>query len=170
MNKCVNNVTNLLNCITLSGIKKLIFTLWKFIHACPISFGRLLVSNHSKCCFMLHEKFQSCIEACNECATTCTHCATSCLHESDVKMLAHCIQLDLECAAICRSAAELMSLGSSHAQKLCAICADICDACAAECEKHSHMEHCKECAEACRRCAEECRSMSKQGVAVMHHS
>ena len=119
---------------------------------------------------MSHEKFQSCIEACNECATTCSHCATSCLHESDVKNLAHCVQLDLECAAICRSAAELMSLGSSYAQKLCAICADICDACAAECEKHSHLEHCKACAEACKRCAEECRSMSKQGAAVMHHN
>ena len=83
-------------------------------------------------------------------------------------MMARCIQLDLECAAICRSAAELMSLGSEHAHQLCAVYADICDACAAECEKHSHLEHCKQCAEACRRCAEECRSMAKQSAGMMH--
>jgi HD superfamily phosphodiesterase len=32
-------------------------------------------------------------------------------------------------------------------------------ACATECEKHSDMEHCKECADACRKCAAECKAM-----------
>lgn len=71
-----------------------------------------------------------------------------------------CIQLDMECAAICYSAAQLMSLGSSKAEEVCRICADICNACAAECEKHKHMEHCAECAKACHECAEQCMAMS----------
>jgi hypothetical protein len=43
---------------------------------------------------------------------------------------------------------------------MCRICADICNACATECEKHKHMEHCAECAKACHECAEQCMAMS----------
>ena len=83
-------------------------------------------------------------------------------YEEDVKMMARCIQLDMECAAICYASAQLMSLGSDKAKEICRICADICEACAAECEKHAQhgMDHCRECAEACRKCAEECRKMA----------
>ncbi|WP_419150467.1 four-helix bundle copper-binding protein [Paraburkholderia kururiensis] len=37
--------------------------------------------------------------------------------------------------------------------------AGLCDACAAQCEKHEH-EHCRQCAQACRNCAEACRAMA----------
>lgn len=95
-----------------------------------------------------------------KCASICNHCASSCTQEEDVKMMASCIQLDMECAAVCYAAAQLMSLGSSRAQEFCALCADICDECAEECGKHEHMKHCKECADACRICAEECRNFA----------
>jgi hypothetical protein len=114
---------------------------------------------------MSHEKFQNCIDACVACAVECEHCATSCLNEDMVKDLTKCIALDRECASVCRSAAELMSIGGVHATLLCQVCADICDACAEECERHSdHMDHCRECAEECRRCSEECRMMIEQHV------
>lgn len=74
-------------------------------------------------------------------------------------MMARCIQLDMECASICYAAAQLMSLGSSQAEHICHICAEICEACGNECSKHD-TEHCKECSLACRQCAEECRKMS----------
>jgi len=89
----------------------------------------------------------------------CNHCASSCLQEKDVDVMARCITLDMECAAICRTAAELMTMGSQHANAICQICADICQACAEECEKHTMMDHCRQCATACRTCAEECLSM-----------
>lgn len=76
-------------------------------------------------------------------------------------MMVKCIELDRECASVCRSAAELMSIGGSHATLLCAACADICEACARECESHD-MDHCQECAEECSACAEECRKMTEQ--------
>ena len=74
-------------------------------------------------------------------------------------MMANCIQLDMECAAICYAAAQLMSLGSEKAKAICSICADICYQCAEECGKHN-TEHCQECAGACKQCAEECRKMA----------
>ena len=73
-------------------------------------------------------------------------------------MMARCIELDMQCASICYAAAQLMSLGSDKAKDLCMLCADICEACAAECGKHEN-EHCRECAESCKTCAMECRNM-----------
>ncbi len=73
-------------------------------------------------------------------------------------MMAKCIQLDMECAAMCYAAAQLMSLGSDHAAAICKLCVELCEACADECGKHK-TEHCRECTEACRACAEECRKM-----------
>lgn len=109
---------------------------------------------------MSHEKYQNCIDECLACAIMCQHCASGCLNEKDIAMLARCIKLDQDCSAICFLAAQFMASDSEFAQEICLLCAKICDACASECEKHSHMEHCKECAEACRKCATECRAMS----------
>jgi hypothetical protein len=108
---------------------------------------------------MAEEMYRTCIDACNACADACDHCATACLQEPDVKMMARCIALDMDCAAICRLAAGYMARGSDAAKAVCGLCADICQACGDECAKHKH-DHCQRCADACRRCAEECRRMA----------
>lgn len=108
---------------------------------------------------MSHEKFKSCIDACYACATACDHCATACLQEQDVKMMARCIALDMDCAQICRMAGAYMARGSEFASAICRLCADVCQTCGDECAKHQ-AGHCQECAQACRRCAEECRHMA----------
>ena len=108
---------------------------------------------------MAHENFQECIDACDACAVACDHCATACLGEDDVKMMARCIALDMDCAQICRLASALMARGSEFAGALCRLCADVCQACGDECAKHE-ADHCRECAAACRRCAEVCRKMA----------
>lgn len=110
---------------------------------------------------MSHKKYQSCIDACNACLIECEHCATACLSEKDIDKLTRCIQLDRDCADICRLAIQLMSRGSKFADQICGLCADICEACANECANHKEMEHCKRCEDACNRCAEECRKMTK---------
>ena len=74
-------------------------------------------------------------------------------------MMAGCIELDMQCAAICSAAAQLMSLGSSQARQVCLICAEICEACGNECSKHQTL-HCQECAGICKQCADECRQMA----------
>jgi hypothetical protein len=92
-----------------------------------------------------------------ECAHACHHCSTACLREEDVKMMATCIKLDMDCAQICELTAAFVSRGSDHAKHALKECAEICSKCADECEKHEHMEHCKKCADACRKCADACR-------------
>lgn len=108
---------------------------------------------------MAHLQHQSCIDACNACADACDHCSTACLQEPDVKAMARCIALDMDCAAICRLSAGYMSRGSDFARQLCRLCAEVCQACGDECARHPH-DHCQACAAACRKCAEECRKMA----------
>ena len=108
---------------------------------------------------MSHQVNQACVEACNACADACDHCATACLREQDVKMMAKCIALDMDCAAICRLAASYMARGSQFDRQLCRLCAAVCDACGEECARHEH-PHCQDCAVACKRCADECRRMA----------
>jgi hypothetical protein len=107
---------------------------------------------------MAHEQNRKLIQLLAECAATCNHCASACLDESDVKKLSRCIKLDIDCAEICTLAISFISRGSEHADHVLNECADICEACASECEKHSKMEHCRKCAEICRTCAELCHS------------
>ncbi|MBC7389594.1 MAG: four-helix bundle copper-binding protein [Opitutaceae bacterium] len=91
------------------------------------------------------------------CALSCEKCLTACLEESDVTMMAHCIELDKDCADICFLAARLLQRDSEIGHKFLLICEEICRLCAAECSKHEH-EHCKVCAEACEKCAEACHA------------
>lgn len=109
---------------------------------------------------MSHQQFASCIDACNACALACSHCATSCLDEPDPKAMARCIRLDLDCAAICRLAVEVMGRGSENAATICSACAELCELCAEECGQHQ-MDHCQACAQACRQCVQACRGMAQ---------
>lgn len=59
--------------------------------------------------------------------------------------------------------ATLLSGNSRFAYQLCGVCADMCDACAAECEKYSDVETMRICAEACRRCGKTCREVAQSG-------
>ena len=107
---------------------------------------------------MSHKQNQRLIDALAKCVAECNHCAIACLQEQDVKMMQRCIRLDLDCAEICNLAISFVARGSEHAEHILRECGEICKACAEECEKHNHMEHCKRCAEACRECAEACQS------------
>jgi hypothetical protein len=107
-----------------------------------------------------NEKWQNCIDACMHCAESCEYCATCDLQEQDVKMMINCVQTNRACASVCWTSAQLMSMDSEFAKQFCNLCADICDACAKECERHTDMDHCQQCAQTCRKCTDECRRMS----------
>ena len=105
------------------------------------------------------DEYKKCIEACYLCATACDNCAASCLDEENLEMMRECITLDMQCANICRRAAQFMTLNSGSAQDLCRLCADVCQKCGDECGKHEH-DHCQDCSSACHHCAEQCRKMA----------
>lgn len=92
------------------------------------------------------------------CANACNYCTTACLHEANVKMMTACIQLDIDCAALCNLVASFIARESIHGKHLLKECAELCGLCAAECEKHTMMQHCVDCAAACRTCEKLCRA------------
>ncbi|WP_404818538.1 four-helix bundle copper-binding protein [Rhodoferax ferrireducens] len=56
--------------------------------------------------------------------------------------------------------AASIARGDDHLMTVCTLCAQVCQACGAECGKHA-MAHCQRCAEACQRCADACTSMTR---------
>lgn len=106
---------------------------------------------------------QSCTDACLQCYRTCLGMATNmCLEEGGRHAGSAHIGLMLGCAEICRTAAHFMIMESRLHQKVCAVCADVCEACAVSCQQIGDME---ECVEVCRHCADNCRRMAL-GIAV----
>ncbi len=106
-------------------------------------------------------------DTCFECAEACERCVTANLDMGDQDSKHHdmtaCIKLCRDCADICTLCGRLEARGSQFMKQYMQLCADVCEACATECEKHAdHHAHCKVCAEACRRCAAECREMANQ--------
>jgi hypothetical protein len=107
------------------------------------------------------QKYRTCIDACNECFEACELCAVKCLHEENVKSLARCVEICMTCYHACAAASIIMSAENEYAKKLVGLVAEVCEACAAECDEHKQMEHCKLTAESCRKCAEECHRVAK---------
>ncbi len=105
------------------------------------------------------DSFQSCIDACSACADACDSCAALCLKEADVASMVRCIEFDMDCSLLCRTAATLIARNSGHAAAICKLCAAACQACADECGQHK-MDHCQRCAEACGKCADACAQMA----------
>lgn len=98
------------------------------------------------------------------CVETCNACAAACLREPDLDTMRACIATDLDCAAICETAAGVLARFDGTLRQdtraLLAACVAACKTCGEECAKHAkHHEHCKVCAEACRQCEDACRDL-----------
>lgn len=110
---------------------------------------------------MFLESYGPCIAACYACATVCERCAVTCLEDTHDALMSRSINLAMDCAQICRTAAALMSRNSDFSDTVCEACADICSACAAACNHHN-VRQCRQCADACLRCAALCREVARQ--------
>ena len=105
-----------------------------------------------------HQAMQPCIEACSDCHKTCLHTALAhCLVTGGSNVEASHFRLMINCAEICQTSANFLLSGSDFHHNVCAVCADICDACAASCEQVGGMD---DCVQACRACAQSCRQMA----------
>ena len=77
-----------------------------------------------------------CIEECYSCAQTCTSCADACLAEDNVKSLAQCIRLNLDCSDVCnitcRMATRLTGSDEEVNLRMLETCAAACRLCGEE--------------------------------------
>jgi len=101
---------------------------------------------------------QACIDACVNCHQVCLQTAmTHCLNMGGPHVEPGHFRLMNSCAEICAVSANLQLSGSSFSERLCALCADVCTACADSCRELDGMEDCER---ACKRCAASCHSMA----------
>jgi hypothetical protein len=109
------------------------------------------------------DKLARAITECFTCAQTCTACADACLAEKMLADMVKCIRTDLDCADICSATGAVLTrqtaFDANVTRPVVQACIAACGACAAECEQHVHMEHCRICAEVCRRCEQACNDL-----------
>lgn len=108
---------------------------------------------------MNEELNRACILACQKCAMLCEQCAVTCSLSPKVNVLSRALELSIYCADMCRLTAAFLQRRELQAIRFSALCAEIADICADECEKHTEAA-CRGCALACRECAEECRKIA----------
>lgn len=106
----------------------------------------------------LSRDVSACIDACLACHKTCLATAmTHCLEMGGEHTTPDHFRLMIDCAAICATAADLMSHKSQFHHRMCGLCAEVCEICADDCVRIGGMEA---CVKACRACAESCRAMA----------
>jgi hypothetical protein len=107
---------------------------------------------------------QRCIDRCLDCYQTCISTAMShCPPQGGKHVEGRHLGLMLNCAELCRTAAEFVMSNSPLHVRVCAACAEVCDACAESCEQVGGMA---ECVQACRACATSCRQMSASSASI----
>lgn len=112
-------------------------------------------------------QMQECIQNCQECHSICTETAQHCLHMGGKHAEEAHVRLLLDCAHICQTSADFMLRGSSYHSLTCGICAEVCLACAEDCERVGQDDAMmKKCAEVCRRCSASCRQMAHGKMAA----
>ena len=102
--------------------------------------------------------YRDALDACYRCASACDDCTAACLEEDNLTMLATCIRLDIQCAAVCRLLALYLHHDSQFIPALAKLCRSVCQSCAEECAQHEH-DHCQACADACQACAQACEAL-----------
>lgn len=108
---------------------------------------------------MTSSAMQHCIDDCLHCYRTCLQTAMNhCLETGGKHTEPEHFRLMMNCADICRTAAEFMLSSSPLHGPVCVACAEVCNACAQSCEQIGEMD---ECVQACRACTDSCRQMAE---------
>lgn len=110
------------------------------------------------------EEMEQCATLCAECERICLETVTHCLEKGGRHAQMDHIRTMLDCADICGVSARYLSRNSPHHVQTCAVCSELCIACAEQCERMGDDEVMRECAEVCRRCADSCQRMSRMAA------
>jgi hypothetical protein len=109
----------------------------------------------------ISSEMRNCISMCLDCHAVCTETAGYVLHGGTKHSESQHLVTLLDCAQICLAHADLMARRSPHHAELAQVCADLCSACASQCDEHSGDDaKMKHCADVCRKCEESCRRMA----------
>ena len=109
----------------------------------------------------MSQDMQQCIEHCTRCHQVCLQTIQHCLGMGGMHAEQSHIRLLADCAQICSINADFMLRDSPLHARTCAICAEVCQHCAADCDRFGGGDpQMKLCADTCRHCAESCRKMA----------
>lgn len=97
---------------------------------------------------------------CLECSVTCLETLQYCAKIGDSHRDPAHLQLLRDCAELCVTTANFLATDSYYRTELAMICAEICDACAIDCEQFENDEQMRLCAEICQTCAVTCRRVT----------
>jgi hypothetical protein len=99
-----------------------------------------------------------CIDACLNASATCDEALARCRagHYAGGSLLRDL----MDCALLCRTAADLMLRGSGLHRDACAVAADACDFCADSVARLPADDVLRRCVDATRRCAAACRQIA----------
>ena len=102
---------------------------------------------------MTSKEMDECINGCLACHATCLQTVEHCLEKGGAHAAREHIRLLLDCAELCEVSAHVMIRQSPFQGRICALCAEACRACEADCRSMGDVVDLR-CAESCRRCAE----------------
>lgn len=105
---------------------------------------------------MHDEKSKKMVQDANHCASICLATAQHCLQQGGNHADPKHINMLTDCAQICQTLAHFASRDSTHTGSVAKVCADICQACAKNCDSFKDDAQMQQCATACRTCAETC--------------
>lgn len=125
----------------------------------PSTNGGVPLASSTPAMQALSEDIRRCIQDCLECANICEQTIAFCLQQGGPHADPAHIRLLRDCAETCLMSAAMMSRGSIFHKQHCALCADVCRACAKSCDQVGKEAQMQSCADACRRCEQSCRKM-----------
>lgn len=96
------------------------------------------------------------VELLVDCAQACTACADACLSEGMVPELTKCIRTNLDCADVCDTTARVLSRHTGYDANISRTLLQACIAACAACAQECGQHAAQH--EHCRVCAESCRS------------
>lgn len=104
---------------------------------------------------------QEAIRNTQDCEAICVQTVQYCLEVGGAHADPVHLRLMQDCADICDTTMKIVQRGAPHHDMTAAACAQLCDLCAASCERFIGDAQLKACANQCRLCAAACRqSMS----------
>jgi hypothetical protein len=107
----------------------------------------------------LSQQARDAVEALQHCHATCHSMAMiHCLELGGEHARPQHLRLMLDCAGICAFTADALGRKSQFHTRFAALCAEVCETCAADCAALGEMD---ECGAACRDCARLCRELSR---------